>query len=337
LTRVTISDVAKAAGVSMKSVSRVINREPNVSEALRQRVEVAIDALGYVPEPAARSLAGGRAFAIGILFDNPSPHYTMKIQAGAYAACRRNGFHLLIENLNSGGEDIIRQMEEVLRNSRVDGVILTPPISDNAIVMDMLEARQIPYVRIAPVSFAGRTHAFAMDDHAAAITVARYLWDLGHRRFGFVQGAKAHGDAQLRRSGFLETVADLGGAAVAEAYGGFVFEGGITAGQELLSLPERPTAIFAANDDSAAGLMSTIAAAGLKVPDDISVVGFDNSWVALSVWPYLTTIHQPVFEMAEAAALKLIDRNVGSGETTTQLFDYALVVRESAAPPESGQ
>jgi LacI family transcriptional regulator len=96
---------------------------------------------------------------------------------------------------------------------------------------------------------------------------------------------------------------------------------------------EPPTAIFAANDDSAAGLMSAIAEAGLKVPDDISVVGFDDSWVALSVWPYLTTIHQPVFEMAEAAALKLIDRNGGNGEPTTRIFDYALVVRASTAAP----
>jgi LacI family transcriptional regulator len=333
LTRVTISNVATAAGVSMKSVSRVINGEPNISDKLRARVQSAIDTLGYIPEPAARSLAGGRAFAIGILFDNPSPHYTMKIQAGAYAACRANGFHLLIENLVSDREDLAQQMTEVLRNTRVDGFILTPPISENAVVMDVLEERQIPYVRIAPVNFPGRANAFSMDDCAAAANIAQYLWELGHRRFGFIQGATVHGDAQLRQSGFTQTVAELGGEPVAEAYGGFIFEGGIAAGRELLALPNPPTAIFAANDDSAAGLMSAIAAAGLNVPADISVVGFDDSWVALSVWPYLTTIHQPVFEMAEAAALKLIDRNVGNGKAETRLFDYALVVRESTAAP----
>jgi LacI family transcriptional regulator len=330
----TMSDVAKAAGVSMKSVSRVINREPNVSETLRAKVQAAIDRLGYVPELAARSLAGGRAFAIGLLLDNPSPNYTMKIQAGAYQACREHGFHLLIENLDSSRGDIAKQAQAILMNTRVDGFILTPPITESAEVMDVLEARGIPYVRIAPVSFPGRSPSFAMDDAAAAGELAQHFWALGHRHYAVVNGPAEHGAAGTRRSGFLEALTQLGlNDTVLEAYGGFDFQVGIEAGRELLSASPRPTAIFAANDDSAAGVMSAAAQLGLRVPEDVSVAGFDDSWVAKSVWPYLTTVYQPISEMAHAAASLLIERAVTPRSNGDHLLDYQTVVRQSTAPP----
>ncbi len=319
----------------MKSVSRVINREPNVSEKLRAKVQTAIAALGYVPELAARSLAGGRAFAIGILFDNPSPNYTMKIQAGAYQACREHGFHLIIENLHSARTDVAEQAQAILTNTRVDGFILTPPITENAAVMDVLEARSIPYVRIAPVSFPGRSPAFVMDDAAAAGELAAHLWEMGHRRFGVVNGPAEHGAAGTRRAGFLTMLAALGHQeGAAEAFGGFLFETGIEAGHELLSGPNRPTAIFAANDDSAAGVISAAAQLGLRVPEDVSVAGFDDSWVAKSVWPYLTTIYQPISEMAHAAATLLIERAAEAQPNGSRWLDYQLVIRQSTAPPD---
>jgi LacI family transcriptional regulator len=314
-----MSDVAKAAGVSMKSVSRVINREPNVTEKLRARVQDAIDRLGYVPDLAARSLAGARAFTIGILFDNPSPNYTMKIQTGAYQACRSHNYHLLIENLESTRADVGDQMAAILRNARVDGFILTPPITECGIAI----------ARIAPVSFPGRSPAFAIDDRAAAAEVAEHFWSLGHRRFGIVTGPEDHGAAGTRRAGFLDALKALGNTRpVMEAPGFFTFDKSIAAGREILSRADRPSAIFAMNDDSAAGVMAAAAQLGLRVPEDISVAGFDDSWIAQSVWPNLTTVYQPIAEMAAAAAEVLIARNAPN---ITRQLEYRMVPRASTA------
>ncbi len=333
--RVTINDVARASGVSMKSVSRVINREPNVSEKLRAKVQTAIDKLGYVPDLAARSLAGGRAFTIGMLYDNPSPNYTMKLQSGAYKACRAQGYHLIIEHLAVQSDELAQQLSSVLLNARLDGLILTPPVTDSAVVLDTLDARGIPYVRIAPGEFAGRAPAVAMDDESAARELGEHLLTLGHRRFGIVNGPDLHRAAIERRRGFLDALSAADCAAPLEAYGGFEFETGIRAGLELLKRKDRPTAIFAGNDDSAAGVIAAAAQLALKVPDDVSVVGFDDSWIALSVWPPLTTIYQPISEIAETAANMLIDRNGALQVTDEILLDYHLVKRGSTAPPSA--
>jgi LacI family transcriptional regulator len=329
--RATIVDVARATGVSWKTVSRVVNGETSVSQKVRDKVLAAITMLDYVPHMAARSLAGSRAFTIGILFDNPSPNYTMKIQTGAYAACRAHGYHLLIENLESSRDDIADQIRAILGNVRVDGFILTPPITDSVAVMDALEASAIPYARIAPVSFPGRSKALAINDREAAAEIASHFWDLGHRRFGLVGGPVDHGAANTRKAGFLDALTERGhGGPVAESYGGFHFEGGISAGRDLLSLGEPPTAIFAVNDDSAAGVMSAAAQMGLMVPGDVAVAGFDDSWIAQSVWPNLTTIYQPITEMAHAAAELLIDRKASADAPDEIELPYRLVVRGSS-------
>jgi LacI family transcriptional regulator len=331
--RATIVDVAKLAGVSWKTVSRVVNGEANVSAGVQAKVRAAIAQLDYVPHTAARSLAGSRAYTIGILFDNPSPNYTMKVQTGAYAACRASGYHLLIENLESGRDDVAQQIEAILMNARVDGFIVTPPLTDNAAVLDALEVREIPYARIAPVSFPGRSNALSIDDGRAAAEIAHHLWALGHRRFGLVNGPADHGAAGTRRAGFLAALDALGNTSpVSESYGGFDFETGIGAGRYLLTLADPPTAIFAMNDDSAAGVMSAAAQLGLVVPRDIAIVGFDDSWVAQSVWPNLTTVYQPISEMSQAAAEMLIARG-GTNAMPEQIeIPYRLVPRASTQP-----
>jgi LacI family transcriptional regulator len=329
MNRVTISDVAVAAGVSMKSVSRVINREPNVSPRLAAKVEAAIASLGYVPDFAARSLAGGRSFTIGILYQNPSPNYTMKLQTGAYRACRAQGYHLLIEHVATTRDDIADQLRGILLNARIDGFILTPPVSDCDAVLSVLEERGIPYVRVAPAGFPGRSPSVSIDDEAAAREIAEHLVGLGHRHVGIINGPPSHLAASARRKGLVDVLEAHDLPAPHEAYGGFEFMSGIRAGLELLSAPNRPTAIFAGNDDSAAGVMAAAAQLGLKVPDDLSVAGFDDSWIALSVWPALTTIHQPIAEIAETAANLLIDRNGAMKTTGDVLLDFHLVIRGS--------
>ncbi|WP_168557350.1 LacI family DNA-binding transcriptional regulator [Novosphingobium sp. SG720] len=332
--RATMEDVARLAGVSLKSVSRVVNREPHVSDALRAKVEAAITTLAFVPDAAARSLAGSRTFIVGLLFDNPSPNYTIKIQSGVYRACMEQQYHLRIDSIDSDRPhaQVEAQLDAIVRNSRCDGFILTPPLTDNIQVLAFLERRGIRYARIAPNSELGRSACVAIDDSAAGALVARRLWALGHRQLGVVTGPPLHRAGERRRTGFLNALKELGATLpVAEANGSFAFEGGIAAGTALLAHEPRPSAIFATNDDSAAGVMVACARAGLRVPHDISLCGFDDSWVAKSVWPYLTTIYQPIEEMGYAAASLLLDR----GETGDRqlMLDFHLVERDSLAPP----
>lgn len=330
----TMEDVARLAGVSLKSVSRVINAEPHVSARLRAKVEAAIAELHYVPDIAARTLAGSRTFIIGLLFDNPSPHYMMNIQRGVYDACRENQYHLRIDHIDTTASrsEYEAQMVALLNNSRCDGFVLTPPLTDDLALLDFFDRSGIRYVRIAPATVHDRAAGIGIDDMAAGAAVARHLWDLGHRRYAIVRGIENHRAAARRRDGFVAELMALGiDTAPFEIDGNFSFEGGIRAAKAILNCKEQPSAIFAGNDDSAAGVMAAYTQAGLSVPDDISVCGFDDSWIARSVWPYLTTVHQPMKEMGREAALLLLGRD--EPEPGLREFDFRLVIRDSTTCP----
>lgn len=330
----TMADVAKAAGVALKSVSRVINNEPYVSEGLRQRIEAAIAQLNYVPDTAARSLAGARSFIISVLFDNPSPNYTMKVLAGAYRACIEKQYHLRIDSIDTSADtaSLLQALDAIFRNARCDGFVLTPPISDDPRVLDHIERHGARYARLAPFIDPDRSMAVTIDDAAAAARIADLFHHHGHRRMGLVNGPGQHGAAHTRRQGFVDRLRQIAPeATVAEAMGSFDFEKGIRAGLELLSLPDRPTAIFAANDDSAAGVMVACSQLGLSVPADVSVCGFDDSWVARTTWPYLTTVFQPIEAMAHAAALMIIERREPKARPDRMQLDFELILRDSVA------
>lgn len=329
-----MDDVARLSGVSLKSVSRVINGEPHVSASLKAKVEAAIAELNYVPDAAARSLAGSRTFIIGLLLDNPSPHYTMKVQKGVYDAAREHQYHLRIDNVDSTvpADAFMAQLKALIRNSRCDGFVLTPPLSDNILLLEFLDQSGIRHVSIAPTLDRSLGAGVVIDDAEAAAAIARHLWDLGHREFAVLRGPAEHRAAARRRDGFVEELERLGlSKPVIEIDSGFSFEGGIRAGEALVASKSRPTAIFAGNDDSAAGVMAACSKAGLRVPDDISVCGFDDSWIARSVWPYLTTVYQPIEEMSRLAVSLLLRR--GEPENRLYRLDFHLVVRDSTAPP----
>jgi LacI family transcriptional regulator len=334
-TTVTISDVARSAGVSIKSVSRVINHEPHVSKRLREKVESAIASLNYMPDMAARSLAGSRSFIIGVLFDNPSPNYTMDILLGVYEACAARKYHLRIDNVDTAvpPDQLNRQLQDLVSHSRVDGMVLTPPLADQAQVLDFLESKNIRYSRVSPAAFAGRSPAVLMDDGAAAAELADLFWAHGHRKIGLLNGPNYHGASHLRREGFITRLRQHDPSIeVVEGYGGFSFEQGIVGGKAMLSGPDRPTAIFASNDDSAAGVIVACGQLGLSVPEQVSICGFDDSWIARSVWPYLTTIRQPIKEMARTAAMLLLERNPAGAAFETRMLDFELVQRDSVGP-----
>ena len=344
-----MADVAALAGVALKSVSRVINNEMHVSPRLRSRVEAAIAELNYVPDAAARTLAGGRSFTVSVLFGQggvadsmnvatgayqPCPNYVTKVVAGAYQACAERQYKLQIDQikLNLPHSAMRRQFDLLLRNSRGFALILTPPLTDNEPLLDYLDAHGLKYARLAPASSPDRSPRAWIDDAAAGAMIADYLWSRGHRRLGLVNGPLSHSAAINRRQGFIDRVKTLDPAAIVdEVAGDFTFETGIVAGTALLAKPARPTAIFATNDDSACGVMVACRQFGLEIPRDISICGFDDSGAATSVWPYLTTVRQPIEEMAYAATCMLIGRGTPETGSDAVQLDFRLIERDSVA------
>jgi LacI family transcriptional regulator len=335
---VTIYNVAEAAGVSIKTVSRVLNRELNVRPETRAQVLAAVEALNYRPNIAARSLAGARAYLIGLLFDNPSAGYMSDVQLGVTARCRAQGFHLVVEPVDTAAAGAVAQVGELLAALRLDGLILTPPVSDHAGVLDLLDARGVPYIRISPDREPARAARVGVDDRAAARELTDRLLELGHRQIGFIRGHPDHGASHLRYEGYLEalTAAGLRPDPQRVEQGFFTFRSGVEAAERLL---ERGglTAIFASNDDMALGAMTVAARRGLEVPHDLSVAGFDDTPAARVVWPQLTTVRQPAADMAALAADLLIGRELRDpdGAFVARQLDFTLVERASTAawPP----
>lgn len=335
---VTIDEVARAAGVSAMTVSRVINGGYNVREATRTLVTEAVERLNYRPSSAARNLAAGEAMHVGLLYANPSAAYLSQLLIGALHSTRSAGCHLVIEAC--GSEDAAEQAEvtRMFAASEVEGVILPPPLSDNDAVLAELTAAGIPVVTVARGSGVPGGMNVRMDDYGAAQDMTRHLLDLGHRRIGFIKGNVNHEASQERHRGFVDALAAFGldpASAPVEA-GDFTFRSGLSATERLLAGNVGLTAIFASNDDMAAAANSVVHRQGLSVPGDISVVGFDDTWLATSVWPELTTIRQPIAEMAEAALDLLLGdirarRDGQAPAESERVLAHSLVVRESSA------
>jgi LacI family transcriptional regulator len=338
----TIEDVARAAGVSAMTVSRVINKGKNVRETTRDAVLEAIERLNYSPNTAARSLAAGQAAHIGLLYANPSAAYLAQFLIGALHAARSAGVHLVIESCESEDADEQAEVTRRFATSDVEGVILPPPLSESEPIMAELESLGIPIVTVAKGAPKEHDLNVRIDDHAAALEMTRYLLDLGHRNIGFIKGHPNHIASHDRYRGFCDALTEAGidaKAAPAEQ-GYFSYRSGLTAGERLLGRSERPTAIFASNDDMAAATVSVAHRMGLNVPDDVSVVGFDDTALATSVWPELTTVKQPIAAMAEAAVELMISDlrshvNGAPRKFTERVLSHAMIIRESSGAPAS--
>jgi LacI family transcriptional regulator len=340
---ITIEDVARSAGVSAMTVSRVVNRGSNVRETTRAAVLDAIERLNYSPNTAARSLAAGQATHIGLLYANPSAAYLSQFLIGALHAARSAGVHLLIESCES--EDADEQAEVMRRfaTSDVEGVILPPPLSESQPILIELESAEIPAVTVALGAPRDGGLNVRIDDHAAAMEMTKYLLDLGHKNIGFIKGHPNIVASHDRYRGFCDALAeagiDSGKASIEQGY--FSYRSGLTAGERFLSRANPPTAIFASNDDMAAATISVAHRRGLVVPDDLSVVGFDDTALATSVWPELTTVKQPIAAMAEAAVELLIADLRNRGGTprkfAERVLSHAMIIRESSGPPPPDQ
>jgi LacI family transcriptional regulator len=339
----TIEDVARTAGVSAMTVSRVINGRRNVRESTREAVRTAIDQLNYSPNIAARSLAAGESIHIGLLYANPSAAYLSQFLVGALEGARKTGAHLVLEACTSeSASDQAETTREFLK-SGLDAVMLPPPLSDSMAVHAEVAAANIPAVTVATGLPHERRLNVRIDDFEAAREMTNYLLQLGHRCIGFVSGHPNITASSERFRGFTAALEGHGldpqAAAVEQGY--FTYRSGLAAAERLIGRKIRPTAIFASNDDMAAAAVNIAHRAGLNVPADLSVVGFDDTALATTVWPELTTIRQPVAEMAEAAVellMSALRREPGDVDGETErVLRHELIIRDSASPPAGSQ
>lgn len=328
--RVTIKDVSRVAGVSIKTVSRVLNKERYVRDDTRKKVEEAVAALNFSPSLAARTLAGNRSFQIALIYDNHSPYYIHQIQEGVWARCREEGVRMLAQPVDVASDTLAQEVGGLIDETHVDGVILSSPVTDAPPALAELERRNIRFVRISPGTNHAITSSVFMDDVQAADDMTTHLINLGHRRIGFVIGHPNHMASDQRHFGYRKAL-DRAGIAYEPALvhpGEFDFASGMMAAQAFLKLSKPPTAIFASNDDMAAGVLAHAHGLGLDVPQDLSVAGFDDTALATLVWPPLTTIRQPTRELAYAAASLLFGQEKGVIHTRLQ---HELIVRTSTA------
>jgi LacI family transcriptional regulator len=334
VSRKTIHDVAKAAGVAIKTVSRVLNDEPNVRPETRARVLAAAEQLQYQPSLSARSLAGRRSYLIGLVYENPSANYLVDLQHGAMARCRQEKFRLFVHQCSGRGEELLRDIMGLIDQTHVDGLIVSPPLSESAPLIAALDQRNLPFVRIAPNDLTHPSPYVDMDDEGAAREMTEYLISEGHRRIGFIIGHPNHIASSLRHRGYRAALAHhhiaFDAAYVRQGY--FVFESGLEAARELLTLPNPPTAVFASNDDMAAGVLLAAHELAIPVPRRLSIAGFDDTYISRIVWPRLTTVHQPTYDLAFCATdLLLHCLKDGDGPKTARL-PHKLIRRESTGP-----
>ena len=304
----TINDVARIAGVSKKTVSRVINRSPLLNEETRRKVEEVIESLGYIPNPQARALALRRNFLIGLVHDNPNAQTVMNVQQGMLEALRGTEFEMVVRPVDRGSATMLDDLRHFLERQRLFGVLLMPPISENDSVARLCADIGCRYVRMGSAPLDKPENMVTSNDRQAVREATEHLIANGHRRIGLVAGPHGFRSALERRLGFEDALGDAGIALPRSmiADGNYTFESGLVAAERLLDLMPRPTAILSCNDEMAAGVIHAARQRGLEIPRDLSIIGFDDTPIAAHVWPPLTTVRWPIASMARSAALKLI-------------------------------
>ncbi len=333
--RATINNVAERAGVSIKTVSRVMNNEPSVRKPTREKVLEAVKALNYQPNAAARNLAGTKSYAIAFIYDNPNAYYVIDMQNGILSACNEQGFELLIHPCNAKSNDIGAELTAMIKRSRVAGLVLTPPFSEMPSVISTLEELDVKFVRI--LSGSGqqedkRSPCVYIDDHQAAFAITEHLIESGHQDIGFLCGDKEHNSSQERLKGYKAALKKngirLNRSLILQ--GEYSFESGVNGAKKLLSKTNKPTAIFASNDEIAAGALFAARLMNIEIPSQLAITGFEDSPFSRQTWPKLTTAEQPTSTIATTAANLLIQatRNQDK-EAENGIFTPQLIIRES--------
>ena len=333
----TIDDVAKAAGVARVTVSRVLNNGANVRPETRERVQRAVEALGYSVNQQARALASGMARQIMLIHAHspelePNSYYNSGLELGALRGCSSLGFDLVARAVDPQDEHRFRSLASIIERERPAGLILSPPLSDD---IDFIAVAHDAGVRVVGVSAGERARAtvsaVGIDERAGGHAIGQHLASLGHRRIGFVKGPQEHRAAALRFDGFVDSLREVGiGGEPWTATGDFTFKSGVEAAERLLRDKVPITALACANDDMAAGVMLALHRAAFEIPAGISVTGFDDTPMSEIVWPPLTTIRQPIKDLTERA-VHLLAGNGSNGDIHHEVLPFELVVRESTS------
>ena len=328
----TIDNVAKHAGVSIKTVSRVINQEPYVTETTRTRVLKSMAELGYMANVSAQRLASGRAGAIGFVYHNPSWQYVTTALQGVLEKAREAGLETVIHPCDARDARSCEDILDLVRRRSVDGFIFTPPCDVATNVLARLLAAGVPFVRITPQERDSALAYVTADDRQGAFAMTHFLLGLGHRRIGFIMGDPNQIASHHRLEGYKDALAahPLPFDEALLQTGDFSYKSGVHCAHALLRAPQPPTAIFASNDDMAAGVLSVAHELDIPVPDQLSVAGFDNIDLAWQVYPTLTTVAQPIHDIAVGAAEILVSMLRGEAtQTEHRTLNTSLIIRAS--------
>lgn len=341
----TIDDVAALSGVARVTVSRVLNGGANVREEVKEKVRRAVDMLGYRVNVQARALAGGASRQFTLVHPSaddsePNSYWESALELGALRSCAEHGFQLMTRRITRERWDDRDWALDLIENHRCEGIILTPPFSDDAGLHDFIRSRGCALVSIAP-GREGRQagSSVGIDDEHAGFEIARHLVNLGHRRFAFIGGLEGHFAAERRWGGVLRALeeAGLGRRAIKFARGDFSFKSGVDLTPDALGGKRPPTALICANDDMAVGALFAAHKIGISVPEDLSITGFDDTPISALIWPPLTTVHQPIREMGQRAVDLVTEQLKSTGEAFREfeLLPHEVVVRQSTGAPSA--
>ncbi|CCQ11725.1 Transcriptional regulator of N-acetylglucosamine utilization, LacI family [Pseudoalteromonas luteoviolacea B = ATCC 29581] len=344
--KVTINDVAKLAGVSMKTVSRVINNEPSVRKKTYDTVMGAVKELNYQPNLAARNLAGTSSFTIGLVYDNPNAYYVIDMQNGVLSRCRKEGYELVIHPCHYHDDNMVDEFQTMIKRSRLAGLVLTPPLSEQNDIIELLESMGIEYVRI----LSGRPHhessngevdtrknCIYVNDYAASYEITEHLIRHGHTKIAFLCGDEEHKSTSERLKGYQDALKDskiaLDDALVYQ--GNYSFESGVNGAKHFLDKGNKHciTALMGGNDEIAAGALFAARLMNIAIPQSLSITGFEDSPFSKQTWPKLTTAHQENDVISQHAARLLFSKIRGPRNLDKEIltvFTPSMVVRESS-------
>ena len=341
--KVTINDVARLAGVSMKTVSRVINKEPSVRKKTYDIVMEAVNELNYQPNLAARNLAGTSSFTVGLVYDNPNAYYVIDMQNGVLSRCKDEGYELVIHPCTYTDANMEADFITMIKRSRLAGLVLTPPLSEQSSITNLLDELNIHYVRVLsgrPTDDDQDTCIY-VNDYKAAYEITTHLLTHGHENIGFICGDKEHKSTSERLEGYKAALADHNTQFNSEfVYDGkYSFESGVEGAKALLANDNKLaiTAILGGNDEMAAGALFASRLMGIAIPEQLSITGFEDSPFSRQTWPKLTTAHQANDVISQHAARLLFTKTRGVRNQDKDIitsFTPSIVIRESSGPKQ---
>jgi LacI family transcriptional regulator len=333
--KATMKQVAEMANVSLMTVSRVFNQDSKVAEETRTRILNAVKELNYKPNISARGLSSSKSYILGFFYDRSSGGFIREYLIGTMLRCNDLGYHLVLEPCDFTESSVRDFVKNITLKHSLDGIVVPPPLGDNMALLDALDAEGLRYVRVGPGAKLKRSLCVVIDDYNAAFEMTEYLIGLGHKKIGFIKGDISQEVSHMRFKGFTDAMLKHH-LQVAEGWvgeGNFNFEGGMIAAEKILK-KYKVTAIFASNDDMASGVIAAANKLHIDVPEKLSIVGFDNTSVAVNAWPKLTTVNQPIFEMSKSAVDLLVEAINNDFNQTSLMkvnleLEYTLIFRDS--------